>query len=139
MKGVGETGRRGGARRLPPWREKGAEGVAAVDKIEDKRKPEGFIGHRNRMPTPTGNDKLCHSERSIDRCGVEESVLHLIRRGFAAPPSPQGEGLEAASSRALGMTGGRTAQDAGPYRGNGFLTGTGNDRGVCKILCCQVK
>ena len=50
------AGRRGGARRLPPWREKGAEGVAAVDKIEDKRKPDDFIGHRNRMPTPTGDD-----------------------------------------------------------------------------------
>ena len=27
---------------------KGAERVAAVDKIEEKRKPEDFIGHRNR-------------------------------------------------------------------------------------------
>ena len=30
------------------WREKGAERVAAVDKIEEKREPEDFIGHRNR-------------------------------------------------------------------------------------------
>ena len=30
------------------WRMKGAERVAAVDKIEDQRKPEDFIGHRNR-------------------------------------------------------------------------------------------
>ena len=29
------------------WREKGGERVAAVDKIEDQRKPEDFIGHRN--------------------------------------------------------------------------------------------
>ena len=29
---------------------KGGEQVAAVDKIEEKRKPEDFIGHRNRMP-----------------------------------------------------------------------------------------
>jgi len=27
---------------------KEAERVAAVDKIEEKRKPEDFIGHRNR-------------------------------------------------------------------------------------------
>ena len=26
------------------------ERVAAVDKIEDQRKPEDFIGHRNRTP-----------------------------------------------------------------------------------------
>ena len=30
------------------WRRKGGERVAAVDKIEDQRKPEDFIGHRNR-------------------------------------------------------------------------------------------
>ena len=28
-------------------REKGGERVAAVDKIEDQRKPDDFIGHRN--------------------------------------------------------------------------------------------
>ena len=32
------------------WREEGGERVAAVDKIEDQRKPEDFIGHRNRKP-----------------------------------------------------------------------------------------
>ena len=30
------------------WREERPERVAAVDKIEDQRKPEDFIGHRNR-------------------------------------------------------------------------------------------
>ena len=30
------------------WRKQRAERVAAVDKIEGKRKPEDFIGHRNR-------------------------------------------------------------------------------------------
>ncbi len=30
------------------WQEEGGERVAAVDKIEEKRKPEDFIGHRNR-------------------------------------------------------------------------------------------
>jgi len=29
---------------------KGGERVAAVDKIEEKRKPDDFIGHRNRPP-----------------------------------------------------------------------------------------
>ena len=31
------------------WQRKGGERVAAVDKIEEKRKPEDFVGHRNRM------------------------------------------------------------------------------------------
>ena len=31
------------------------ERVAAVDKIEEKRKPEDFIGHRNRTPAPEKN------------------------------------------------------------------------------------
>ena len=30
------------------WQMKRPERVAAVDKIEEKRKPEDFIGHRNR-------------------------------------------------------------------------------------------
>ena len=30
------------------WRKKGGKRVAAVDKIEEERKPEDFIGHRNR-------------------------------------------------------------------------------------------
>jgi len=30
------------------WRIQRLERVAAVDKIEEKRKPEDFIGHRNR-------------------------------------------------------------------------------------------
>ncbi len=30
------------------WRRKEGERVAAVDKTEEKRKPEDFIGHRNR-------------------------------------------------------------------------------------------
>ena len=42
-----ESGERG-ERRL--WRMKRPERVAAVDKIEDQRKPEDFVGHRNRTP-----------------------------------------------------------------------------------------
>ena len=34
--------------RLTDYTGRGAERVAAVDKIEDQRKPEDFIGHRNR-------------------------------------------------------------------------------------------
>ena len=30
------------------WQEKRGERVAAVEKIEEKRKPEDFFGHRNR-------------------------------------------------------------------------------------------
>ena len=46
------------------WREKGGERVAAVDKIEEKRKPEDFIGHRNRGSEATQIRKLpaaCHN------------------------------------------------------------------------------
>ena len=31
------------------WRRKGDERVAAVEKIEDQRKPEDFFGYRNRI------------------------------------------------------------------------------------------
>ena len=34
------------------WQMKRPERVAAVDKIEDQREPEDFIGHRNRTPVP---------------------------------------------------------------------------------------
>ena len=30
------------------WRKKGRERVAVVQKIEDKRKPDDFLGYRNR-------------------------------------------------------------------------------------------
>ena len=42
MKATGERGER------RQWREERPERVAAADKIEEKRKPEDFIGHRNR-------------------------------------------------------------------------------------------
>ena len=35
------------------WQKKGAERVAAVDKIKDQCKPEDFIGYRNRKSTWT--------------------------------------------------------------------------------------
>ena len=43
------------------WRKKRPERVAAVDKIEEKRKPEDFIGHRNRKSplTTDGNPQDC--------------------------------------------------------------------------------
>ena len=34
------------------WQIQRGERVAAVDKIEDQRKPEDFIGHRNRGTCP---------------------------------------------------------------------------------------
>ena len=39
------------------WRRKGAERVAAVDKIKDQRKPEDFIGHRNRKTGGRSNPR----------------------------------------------------------------------------------
>ena len=44
------------------WRRKRPERVAAVDKIEEMRKPEDFIGHRNSMQR-----------------GVEKSVIPVAR------------------------------------------------------------
>ena len=38
----------GAMRALDEWQIQRVERVAAVDKIEDQRKPEDFIGHRNR-------------------------------------------------------------------------------------------
>ena len=39
-----------GARGALPVADEATARVAAVDKIEEKRKPEDFIGHRNRTP-----------------------------------------------------------------------------------------
>ena len=45
--GLGVPGGERVDRRL--WRRKGDERVAAVEKIEDQRKPEDFFGYRNRI------------------------------------------------------------------------------------------
>ena len=52
-KRVRQAGCRGERCDRRQWRRKGAERVAAVDKIEDQRKPEDFIGYRNRTSSPT--------------------------------------------------------------------------------------
>ena len=44
------------------WRRKGDERVAAVEKIEDQRKPEDFFGYRNRI-TPYGENGLPRRRR----------------------------------------------------------------------------
>ena len=54
------------------WRMNGAERVAAVDKIEDLRKPEDFIGHRNRKTGRRGD--TCPRQRSHHR------IWHLHRQ-----------------------------------------------------------
>ena len=43
--------------------------MAAVDKIKDQRKPDDFIGYRNRTPTPTGitDNKECPYGEWISR------------------------------------------------------------------------
>jgi len=53
---------------------RGAERVAAVDKIEDKRKPDDFIGNRNRRVPAGGGTFLFHQEstqRMRHRGGAE--------------------------------------------------------------------
>ena len=65
---------------------KGAERVAAVDKIEDQRKPEDFIGHRNRKTGWRGDPRT--GQRSHHR------IWHLHRkyagRRGLKPPFTQG-------------------------------------------------
>ena len=51
--GLGAPGGERVDRRL--WRRKGDERVAAVEKIEDQRKPEDFFGYRNRIAPYGGN------------------------------------------------------------------------------------
>ena len=66
------------------WQEKRGERVAAVEKIEEKRKPEDFFGHRNR--------------RALG-AEVDGEVFALLRSDPSSvcpsgqTPSPRGEGL----------------------------------------------
>ena len=65
------------------WQKKGGERVAAVDKIEEKRKPEDFIGHRNRRRCVTVCGALCAPCR---RCGcVAHRPRHLLARSLHLP------------------------------------------------------
>ncbi len=45
------------------WQGEGGERVAAVDKIEEKCKPEDFIGHRNR-DRPSGGGS-CYNNTKV--------------------------------------------------------------------------
>ncbi len=79
------------------WRSKGAERVAAVDKIEDQRKPEDFIGHRNRK---TGRcSHPCACERPHHR------LWHLhrkyVRRSCLKPPLCKGRWLPEGQTEGL--------------------------------------
>ena len=60
-------GERGDRRR---GREKGAERVAAVDKIEEKRKPEDFIGHRNRDYPTTPSALFTLMEPAVNKSSL---------------------------------------------------------------------
>ena len=57
------------------------ERVAAVDKIEDKRKPEDFIGHRNRR---AGHERV--KERTKFRTNLFQYAQRLrnFRRRYSA-------------------------------------------------------
>ena len=64
------TGERGERRR---WRIQRPERVAAVDKIEGKRKPEDFIGHRKRpraCPPPMAESRASAVSAAVDK--IEE-------------------------------------------------------------------
>ena len=56
------------------WQEKRGERVAAVEKIEEKRKPEDFFGHRNRkpraLPRRCENGILCSKTRRELFCAL---------------------------------------------------------------------
>ena len=73
--------------------------------IARTRATNGRPYEEKRIPRVARNDKPCHSEQSIDRCGVEESVIPLIRQPFGLPPSPRGKVFRGTdSSRSFGMT-----------------------------------
>ena len=75
--GFGAPGGERVDRRL--WRSKGDERVAAVEKIEDQRKPEDFFGYRNRI-APYGCskqfDKHLFDVISIPWALAHTSVIH---------------------------------------------------------------
>jgi hypothetical protein len=75
--------------------------------------------------------RACHSDRSIDRCGVEESVFPHTRRLRRHPLLRTKSRLRQYAPAAQPFTreAFRVVEGADPYRGNGFLTCVGNDRG----------
>ena len=87
--------------------------IAAVEKIEEKRKPEDFFGHRNRgaMGAPLQEDGKLGGFAG-GWCEYEAQHFTLLRSytssvtAFAVPPSPQGEGF-------------RRALSERPYKGTG--------------------
>ena len=56
------------------WQMKRGERVAAVEKIEEKRKPEDFFGHRNRNSQGTGGifrlRKMEHCDLGFDDVAI---------------------------------------------------------------------
>jgi len=57
------------------------ERVAAVDKIEEKRKPEDFIGHRNRTRTVPSLSRATNGRPYTSRTNIFEC------RGGHCPPT----------------------------------------------------
>ena len=81
--GIGRLGgERGDCRR---WREEGAERVAAVDKIEGRRKPEDFIGHRNR--TIEQKTKYADVVELVDSVDLGSSVFDVQVRVLSSAPT----------------------------------------------------
>ena len=80
------------------WQIKRPERVAAVDKIEDKRKPEDFIGHRNRtrlhFHSPQGMKIKVRRPRAVggnsppDCCELIFRVPRRIKIWGRQKPSP---------------------------------------------------
>ena len=65
------------------WQMKRAERVAAVDKIEDQRKPEDFIGHRNRgHPMVSRYLPACQS-RGCQRRLAAKLKFELLQKLFS--------------------------------------------------------
>ena len=64
------------------WRKKGGERVAAVDKIEDKRKPEDFIGHRNRESNALHCDSNLQPVLAGCNLTMVGKISRLIRAGI---------------------------------------------------------
>ena len=66
--------------------------MAAVEKIEDKRKHDDFFGHRNRTR------ERCSKKLRYYLCFGENVLpVHLFRHGIRRATFPKGEGKGAAA------------------------------------------
>ena len=60
------------------WRRKRPERVAAVDKTEDKRKPDGFIGYRNSQICAVSQNALRSKDFGLFNSGMHKCIPYDV-------------------------------------------------------------